>query len=90
FLDALDRAGDPALGHGPRRTQDRLARVHESVRPAPVGPVAEADLTKAVHGIVRGSDDADTGAYLETAVYAARDRGEDTGGAPGFENTADT
>ncbi|WP_313362874.1 proline dehydrogenase family protein, partial [Microbacterium sp.] len=55
FLDALDRAGDPALGLGPRRTQDRLAPVHESVRPAPVGPVAEADLTKAVLGIVRGS-----------------------------------
>ncbi|WP_174521441.1 proline dehydrogenase family protein, partial [Microbacterium paraoxydans] len=41
FLDALDRAGDPALGLGPRRTQDRLAPVHESVRPAPAGPVAE-------------------------------------------------
>ncbi|MEW2006071.1 proline dehydrogenase family protein [Microbacterium sp. NPDC079208] len=90
FLDALDRAGDPALGLGPRRTQDRLAPVHESVRPAPVGPVAEADLTNAVLGIVRGSDDTDTGAYLETAVYAARERGEDTGGAPGFVNTADT
>ncbi|MCT1476814.1 proline dehydrogenase family protein [Microbacterium sp. p3-SID336] len=90
FLDALDRSTDATLRRGPRRTQDRTAPVHESVRPTPVAPVDETELTKAVLGIARGSDGADTGAFLETAVYAARERGEDTGGAPGFANTPDT
>jgi RHH-type proline utilization regulon transcriptional repressor/proline dehydrogenase/delta 1-pyrroline-5-carboxylate dehydrogenase len=92
FLDALDRAEDPTLRTGPRRTQDRLAPVHESVRPAPVAPAPETDLTKAVLGISRGSDDGDGGreAFLETAVYSAREREQDAGGAPGFANTADS
>ncbi|MBS0023956.1 proline dehydrogenase family protein [Microbacterium paraoxydans] len=90
FLHALDRSTDATLHRGPRRTQDRLAPVHESVRPAAAAPIPEADLTQAVLGIARGTGGADTGAFLETAVYAARERGEDTGGAPGFENAQDT
>jgi RHH-type proline utilization regulon transcriptional repressor/proline dehydrogenase/delta 1-pyrroline-5-carboxylate dehydrogenase len=90
FLDALDRAGDPTLRIGPRRTQDRLAPVHESLRPAPVAPVPETDLTKAVLGISRGSDDSGREAFLETAVYSARELEQDTGGVPGFANTVDS
>ncbi|KJL20336.1 Bifunctional protein PutA [Microbacterium oxydans] len=90
FLDALDRTGDPTLRIGPRRTQDRLAPVHESLRPAPVAPVPETDLTKAVLGISRGSDDGGREAFLETAVYSARELEQDTGGAPGFSNTVDS
>ncbi len=90
FLDALDRSTDPTLRIGPRRTQDRLAPVHESVRPAPVAPAPEVGLTKAVLGISRGSDDSDGEAFLETAVYSAREVAEGTGGAPGFSNTADS
>ena len=90
FLDALDRAGDATLRIGPRRTQDRLAPVHESVRPAPVAPAPETDLTKAVLGISRGSDGGDREAFLETAVYSAREVEQDSGGAPGFSNTVDS
>ncbi|MFC7942207.1 proline dehydrogenase family protein [Microbacterium oxydans] len=90
FLDALDRAGDATLRIGPRRTQDRLAPVHESLRPVPVAPVPETDLTKAVLGISRGSDDSGREAFLETAVYSARELEQDTGGAPGFANTVDS
>ncbi|WAA65710.1 proline dehydrogenase family protein [Microbacterium oxydans] len=90
FLDALDRAGDATLRIGPRRTQDRLAPVHESVRPAPVAPAPETDLTKAVLGISRGSDGGDREAFLETAVYSARELEQDSGGAPGFSNTVDS
>ena len=90
FLDALDRSGDDTLFVGPRRTQDRLAPVHESVRPAPLAPLPETDLTKAVLGISRGSGDGDREAFLETAVYSAREMEQDAGGAPGFFNTADS
>ncbi len=90
FLDALDRAADPTLRTGPRRTQDRHAPVHESVRPVPSAPAPETDLTKAVLGISRGSDDGGREAFLETAVYSARELEHDAGGAPGFVNTADT
>ncbi|MBT2483625.1 MULTISPECIES: proline dehydrogenase family protein [unclassified Microbacterium] len=90
FLDAFERSNDPSLWIGPRRTQNRLAPVHESLRPAPVDPVPETDLTQAVLGISRGSDDTGAEAYLETAVYSAREVGEDAGGAPGFTNTADS
>ncbi|WP_318387094.1 bifunctional proline dehydrogenase/L-glutamate gamma-semialdehyde dehydrogenase, partial [Microbacterium maritypicum] len=90
FLDALDRSGDATLRIGPRRTQDRSAPVHESVRTAPAAPVPETDLTKAVLGISRGSDDGGREAFLETAVYSARELDQDAGGAPGFSNTVDT
>ena len=89
FLDALDRSASPDLRTGPRRTQDRSAPVHESMRPAPVAPAPEQDLTKAVLGISRGSGDGG-GPFLETAVYDPREIERGTGGAPGFENTADS
>nr|WP_314840709.1 bifunctional proline dehydrogenase/L-glutamate gamma-semialdehyde dehydrogenase [uncultured Microbacterium sp.] len=89
FLDALERSDQQTLLLGPRRTQDRLAPVHEAVRPAQDAPAPEQDLTKAVLGISRGSDD-DTGPFLETAVFAPREVDESTGGAPGFANTPDS
>ncbi|KNY05861.1 proline dehydrogenase family protein [Microbacterium sp. GCS4] len=89
FLDALDRSASPDLRTGPRRTQDRSAPVHESMRPAPVAPAPEQDLTKAVLGISRGSGDGG-GPFLETAVYDPREVERGTGGAPGFENTPDS
>lgn len=93
FLDALDRSSDPTFWRGPRRTQDRLAPVHESVRPVPAALDPEIELTKAVLGISRGSDGGDgdgDGNYLETAVYSAREMDAGTGGAPGFTNTVDS
>ena len=92
FLDALDRSDDPTLRTGPRRTQDRSAPVHEALRPSPVAPLPETDLTQAVLGISRGSDDDGGGreAFLETAVYSAREIEQDAGGAPGFSNTVDS
>ncbi|OAN41638.1 proline dehydrogenase family protein [Microbacterium sp. H83] len=89
FLDALDRSTSPTLHTGPRRTQDRQVPVHESVRPVPAVPVPEHDLTQAVLGISRGSDDASE-AFLETAVYAPRELDEGSGGVPGFANTPDS
>ncbi|MEV4668705.1 proline dehydrogenase family protein [Microbacterium sp. LWO12-1.2] len=87
FLDALDRSTEPTFWRGPRRTQNRLAPMHEAVRPVPAAPVPEVDLTKAVLGISRGSDGE---AFLETAVYSARELDADAGGAPGFVNAPDT
>ncbi|MEV4776100.1 bifunctional proline dehydrogenase/L-glutamate gamma-semialdehyde dehydrogenase [Microbacterium sp. LWH12-1.2] len=87
FLDALDRSTDPTLRTGPRRTQNRLAPVHESVRQAPAMPAEETNLTQAVLGISRGSDEE---AFLETAVYSAHEIEADAGGAPGFVNTPDS
>ncbi|WP_311245463.1 bifunctional proline dehydrogenase/L-glutamate gamma-semialdehyde dehydrogenase [Microbacterium sp. WCS2018Hpa-23] len=89
FLDALDRSTSQTLQVGALRTQDRQAPVHESVRPAPVAVAPEEELTKAVLGISRGSDDSG-GPFLETAVYAPRELDEGTGGAPGFTNTPDS
>ncbi|MCK2023883.1 proline dehydrogenase family protein [Microbacterium sp. kSW2-24] len=93
FLDALDRSTDPNLRTGPRRRQDRLAPMHESVRPLPAAPQPEVDLTKAVLGISRGStgDDGFEGEpFLETAVYAPRELVDETAGAPGFTNAVDS
>ncbi|WP_217180779.1 bifunctional proline dehydrogenase/L-glutamate gamma-semialdehyde dehydrogenase [Streptomyces sp. AC495_CC817] len=87
FLDAVDRAAGSALRTGPRRTQNRLAPVHESVRPAPAAPRQDEELTKAVLGISRGSEGQP---FLETAVYSAREVEADAGGAPGFANTPDS
>ncbi|MGW8483056.1 proline dehydrogenase family protein [Microbacterium sp. NPDC055903] len=85
FLDAVDRSREgapPPL----RRTQDRRAPVHESARPV-AAPVAETDLTRIVLGISRGSSDEP---FVETAVYSRMESAPDAGGAPGFENAADT
>jgi RHH-type proline utilization regulon transcriptional repressor/proline dehydrogenase/delta 1-pyrroline-5-carboxylate dehydrogenase len=93
FLDALDRSTDTTLWRGPRRTQDRLAPMHESVRPIFADPQPETDLTKAVLGISRGSsgfDGFDGEPFLETAVYSPRELGDETAGAPGFTNSVDS
>ncbi len=87
FMSALERSSDPTLPVGPRRTQDRFAPVHESVRPVPPPTTEETELTKAVLGISRGSEDEP---FLETAVYSPREIESGPGGAPGFVNTADS
>ena len=87
FLDALERAEQRTLRTTPHRTQDRRAPVHESVRTVPPAPEAETDLTNIVLGISRGSRD---DPFVETAVYSQLEAAPDAGGAPGFENTADT
>ncbi|MFK4762256.1 proline dehydrogenase family protein [Microbacterium sp. ZW T5_45] len=87
FLAALERSRDATLRTGPRRTQDRNAPVHESVRTVPRGPALDEDLTRAVLGISRGSE---SEPLLETAVYSARELPTDAGGAPGFANTPDS
>ena len=93
FLGALDRSTDVSLRTGPRRTQDRLAPMHESVRPVFADPQPEADLTKAVLGISRGSDGGEGFSgeqFLETAVYSPRELVDPSAGAPGFENAVDS
>ncbi|MGM1017795.1 MAG: proline dehydrogenase family protein [Actinomycetota bacterium] len=89
FLDALDLSADPLLWAGPRRTQDRQAPAHESVRPTPADVEEDGALTQVVLGIARGSEEEP---YVETAVFARREVVADSGseGAPGFENTVDS
>ncbi len=109
FLASMHRAADPALPTGPNRTQDRTAVVHAA--PATPGlrsrvrrPADEAGLTKAVLGIARPGEPADTApvepdrgpvlfggeSFVETAVYSPRESEVPASGAPGFENAADT
>ncbi|MCE7482707.1 proline dehydrogenase family protein [Microbacterium profundi] len=93
FLQALDRAGDRTLRVVPFRIQNRQTPVHESLRPMTAAPSDDADLTKAVLGIARGSDGSDGSdgeAYVETAVYSRREVDSDSAGAPGFANTTDS
>ncbi|MFP1603624.1 proline dehydrogenase family protein [Microbacterium sp. 2216-1] len=92
FVDSLTRKDDRTLQIGPRRTQDRNAPAHESVRPAPRRAVESEDLTGVVLDIARGSED-DGDAFLQTAVYARHELAvavDGTAGAPGFENTPDS
>lgn len=90
FLLALDRAGDRTLRLVPFRIQNRQNPVHESLRPTTAAPSDDADLTKAVLGIARGSDGIEGEAYVETAVYSRREVESDPAGAPGFANTVDS
>lgn len=87
LASAVRSSAEPTLRSGPRRTQNRLAPVHESVRPVAQAPRPEEQLTKAVLGITRGSDDE---SFFETAVYSERELEAAAGGAPGFENTSDS
>ncbi|MEJ1090328.1 proline dehydrogenase family protein [Microbacterium istanbulense] len=101
FRRALVRSTDCSLRTGPRRTQDRTADLHESVRPV-AAPVADEDgLTQVVLDIAAGADDAEGGGLVETAVYSRQElaapqltRGSSAGadpvGAPGFENAPDS
>lgn len=84
---AVRRSTEPSLRIGARRTQNRLAPVHESARPPVQPPIPEEQLTKAVLGITRGSDDE---LFFETAVYSEHEIEADAGGAVGFENTPDS
>ncbi|UNK71327.1 bifunctional proline dehydrogenase/L-glutamate gamma-semialdehyde dehydrogenase [Microbacterium sp. H1-D42] len=102
FVDSLARMGDRTLQTGSRRTQDRNAPAHESVRPAARPVAADEDLTGVVLGIARGSSGADLDAedgefgddgdpFLQTAVYARQELASAaSAGAPGFENTPDS
>ncbi|MGF3057166.1 proline dehydrogenase family protein [Microbacterium sp. YY-01] len=97
FVDSLERSVDPALHIGPRRTQNRLAPVHESTaRTSITHDDSEEGMTRAVLDL----DDSDA-PYVETAVYDAREETPDatglpasvnpaTAGAPGFSNTPDS
>ncbi|MDR6866801.1 RHH-type proline utilization regulon transcriptional repressor/proline dehydrogenase/delta 1-pyrroline-5-carboxylate dehydrogenase [Microbacterium resistens] len=91
FGASLERSADPALRSVPRRTQDRLAPVHESlVRSADSSAEDSAD-TQAVLGIVRSTESSLDDTFVETAVYARReDAGDIALGAPGFANTPDS
>lgn len=89
FTEALESSFDPTLRQRPRRQQDRGAPVHESIaRKFETPTVTEGGLTQVVLGIAADHDDA----FLETAVYSAREERADaaTQGAPGFVNTIDT
>ncbi|MFD5215342.1 proline dehydrogenase family protein [Microbacterium sp. NPDC058345] len=93
FVDSVSRATDHSLLVGQRRTQNRAAPVHESVRPLTQPAAPDEDLTGVVLGIARGSSDEDAGdAFLETAVYARQELSAAGAGsgAPGFANTADS
>jgi len=90
FLRALERAGDRTMRRVPFRIQNRQTPVHESLRPTSAAQSDDAELTKAVLGIARGSDGSDDEAFVETAVYSRREAESDSAGAPGFANTTDT
>lgn len=92
FVDSVSRARDRSLQAGPRRTQDRAAPMHESVRPISRPKVDTEDLTGLVLGIARGSSDEgmDSDPFLNTAVYSPHELGGRAVGAPGFVNTPDS
>lgn len=90
FRRALERAQERTMRQVPFRIQNRQTPAHESLRPATAAENDDGDLTKAVLGIARGSDGSEGEAFVETAVYSRREADVDSGGAPGFANTADT
>ncbi|WP_309065617.1 bifunctional proline dehydrogenase/L-glutamate gamma-semialdehyde dehydrogenase [Microbacterium sp.] len=94
FVDSIARAADRSLLTGPRRTQNRLAPAHESVRPVTRPAPRDENLTGVVLGIARGSsgDEDDEDPFLQTAVYARQELAGATrsDGAPGFSNTPDS
>lgn len=99
FLRALGRSEEGTLRRVPMRIQNRQDPVHESLRPPTFVETDDPELTKAVLGIARGSDESDEfdgfgasdgEAFVETAVYSRREADSDSGGAPGFSNTADS
>ncbi|BDZ40408.1 proline dehydrogenase family protein [Microbacterium suwonense] len=92
FVDSVSRARDQSLQIGPRRTQDRTAPVHESVRPRTRPRSETEDLTGLVLDIARGSsgEDVDNDPFLQTAVYSRQEIVGSAAGAPGFANTPDS
>lgn len=87
LIEVVRRSTGSALRIGARRTQNRLAPVHESARPSVQPQKPDEQLTKAVLGITRGSDDE---SFFETAVYSEHEIEADAGGAPGFDNAPDS
>ncbi|WP_193597023.1 proline dehydrogenase family protein [Microbacterium sp. YJN-G] len=94
FVDSVKRSRDHSLRVGPRRTQNRSAPLHESVRPATRPAADDANLTGLVLDIARGSTGEDDAAgddpFLQTAVYARQELTASADGAPGFVNTPDS
>ncbi|MGF2949944.1 proline dehydrogenase family protein [Microbacterium alcoholitolerans] len=94
FLDSLARTKDRTLLTGARRTQNRNAPAHESVRLPVTRAADDEDLTGVVLGIARGSsgdEEGDGDPFLQTAVYARQElAAAATAGAPGFDNTPDS
>src|SRR5690606_39829226 len=89
---SVARSRDRSLQTGPRRTQNRAAPLHESVRPHTRPRAETEDLTGLVLGIARGSseDGADADPFLQTAVYSRQELAGSAAGAPGFSNTPDS
>ncbi|MGM7678488.1 proline dehydrogenase family protein [Microbacterium sp. A94] len=87
FLQGLKRKADRTLRNVSRRTQNRTAPVHESLRPGAPAQAHDEDLTQAVLSIGRGSSG---DAFVETAVYSRREVDAASAGAPGFVNTTDS
>lgn len=100
YLASVQRAADPRLPLGARRSQEREGEpAPDAPRILRDPPAAEEGLTQAVLGIARSAtpDDDDPGrvvfggeAFVETAVYSAREDDEAAVGAPGFRNAADS
>ncbi|MFD5226257.1 bifunctional proline dehydrogenase/L-glutamate gamma-semialdehyde dehydrogenase [Microbacterium sp. NPDC058342] len=91
FVDSVRRSGEHSLRTGARRTQDRAAPLHESVRPNLRQQADDEDLTGIVLGIARGSHDDDgDDPFVQTAVYARQEHAGSADGAPGFVNTPDS
>ena len=91
FGASVERAADPGLRTGPRRTQDRTAPVHESMVRTADATGSDAALTQAVLGIARSTERSLDDTFVETAVYASREDAADVAlGAPGFANTPDS
>ena len=105
FIASVERAGDPTLGIGPRRHQDRLggdlSTDDEGVESDAPSRAEDEGLTEVVLGIARGSVDPDNSdddgvvelfggsPYVATAVYSSHEQGS-TAGMPGFANVADS
>jgi RHH-type proline utilization regulon transcriptional repressor/proline dehydrogenase/delta 1-pyrroline-5-carboxylate dehydrogenase len=92
FVRSVERAGDDTLPVAPRRTQDRAAGSAATVVPtASAGLTHSRDedepaaLTQAVLALADDDDD-----FVETAVFAPRETGDDDAGAPGFVNAPDS
>ncbi len=98
FLASVGRATDPALPIGPRRAQERSGEVPPDAPRLLRDPAPDDALTQAVLGIARGAASEDDPArvlfggeaFVETAVYSARETDAAAVGAPGFRNAADS
>ncbi|MFJ6653379.1 proline dehydrogenase family protein [Microbacterium sp. NPDC091313] len=100
YTASVARAADPRLAAGPRRHQVRDEDEDADAPRLLREPASDdAGLTQAVLGIARaaapGEDDPGRvlfggAAFVETAVYSARESDPDAVGAAGFRNAADS